>query len=405
MGYALIKAHPIYEVVKKIGKSTFPPKGRKTKRSPDETGKICFSSTPFYSFAAWFEGPRVPVVGHYQLVVWFEGQVEPFATNQRVEVRKAFPAVHFHDEKTGQRYTLKGEVIPPKPPKPPTERKKRKPAAATGPQPERAPERAPSPDRVPERVRAVAAERAPDAELLSRVKSLEAQQERQTKERAELLAAIEKERREHAATRRNFEEKLRAASVPKAPARDDSSTRLQAAENRAQGEKLNQLEQSIRQLQDSAGEQEQKIAKLSSERDELTKRVAVLSSERATLTVGILKVEGEREEQATTASQAERDRNELAAKLSEVERERDDLAAKLAHQAAPAATADAASEDEGADSTPPSSPTGIVIPRLAFGGNLPPVSSPKTGPPSLGILGQNQRPPIRGGANKKHRRK
>ena len=59
-------------------------------------------------------------------------------TAKYVDVRKAYPAVHFYDEKTGQRYTLKGEAIPPKapkPPKPPTERKKRKPATAIGPQP------------------------------------------------------------------------------------------------------------------------------------------------------------------------------------------------------------------------------------------------------------------------------
>ncbi len=269
---------------------------------------------------------------------------------------------------------------------------------------------------------AVAAVQAPDAELHSRVKSLEAQQERQTKEeRADLLATMEKERREHAEIRWDLEQKLRAASVPKAPTRDDSSARLAAADqyNRALDQKLKQLEQSVQQLQARATEQDQKIGKLSNERDELTKEVkavsserdglaktvAVLSSERAKLADGILKVEREREGQATTAAQAEHDRNELAAKLLEVQRQRDELAAKLAHQAAPAATANEDTADEGADSTPPSSPTGIVIPRLAFGGNLPPVSSPKTGPPSLGILGQNQRPPIRGSANKKHKRR
>jgi hypothetical protein len=81
-------------------------------------------------------------------------------------------AVDFYDEKTGQRYTLKGEVIPPKapkPPKPPTERRKRRPAAAIGPQPERVP----STERVPEVMPAVAAPRAPDAELVARVKERE----------------------------------------------------------------------------------------------------------------------------------------------------------------------------------------------------------------------------------------
>ena len=408
IGYALLKAHPSYEVVTKIGKSTFPPKGRKTKRSPDETGKTTFSSTPYFSFAPCFVGPRVPVVGHYQVKVWFEGEKEPFLTGLHVDVRKVFPSVSFDDEKTGLRYNLKGEVIPPKPPKPPkppTERKKREPAKR--PQPEQALERVLSRERVPERV---AAERAPDAELLARVKSLEAQQERQTKERAELLATLDKERQEHAAIRRDLEQKLRAASVPKAPARDDSSSRLAAAEqhNRALDQKLRQVEQSVGQLQARATEQDQKIAKLSTERDELAKAVQAVSIERdelqaqrTTLARQILKFEDERNAQASTAAQAERDRSELAAKLSEVERQRDELTAKRVHQAAPTAHEDTA--DEGADSTPPS--TGIVIPRLAFGGNLSPGSSPKTGPPSLGMLGQTQRPPIRGSANKKHKRR
>ena len=207
-----------------------------------------------------------------------------------------------------------------------------------------------------------------------------------------------------------MEQKLRAASVPKAPARDDSSSRLAAAEqhNRALDQKLRQVEQSVGQLQARATEQDQKIAKLSTERDELAKAVQAVSIERdelqaqrTTLARQILKFEDERNAQASTAAQAERDRSELAAKLSEVERQRDELTAKRVHQAAPTAHEDTA--DEGADSTPPS--TGIVIPRLAFGGNLSPGSSPKTGPPSLGMLGQTQRPPIRGSANKKHKRR
>ena len=407
LGYALIKAHPQYEVVSKIGKSTFPPTGRKTKRS-DETGKVCFSSAPFFSFAPWFEWPRVPLVGLYQVVVWCEGKPTPIVTGLHVEVRKALPAVHFHDDKTGQRYTLKGDLIqpkPPKPPKPPTERKKRKPATATEPQPEQAPERAPSPDRVPERVPAVAAQRAPDAELVARVKKLEEERAGQTKERADLLATIEKERKEHAATRRDFE--LLRATVPRTPARDDSSTRLQAAEKRALDQRLQEFEKSVGQLGERVAEQEKKIAKLETERDDLAKQVKTVSSqrdelqvERTTLARQVLKLEDERKE---TVAQAERERTELATKLTEAVRQRDELAAKPAHQTAPAATAEVVMAAEGADSTPPTSPTGIVIPRLALGGNLPLASSPKTGPPSLGILSQNNRPPIRGSANRKHK--
>ena len=35
--------------------------------------------------------------------VWYEGNAQPTETNLIVEVRRAFPAVHFYDE-TGQRY-------------------------------------------------------------------------------------------------------------------------------------------------------------------------------------------------------------------------------------------------------------------------------------------------------------
>ena len=393
VGYELIGSHPIAKVARQIGDSTFPPKDRKTKRMPDQSGRTSVRDTPYYSFSKWFEGPRVPVKGKYGLRVIFEGDARSYDAGTDVDVRKAFPTVHFHDEKTGQRYTLKGEVIPPKPPKPPkppTERKKRKPATAIGPQPERAP----STERVPEVMPAVAAQRAPDAELVARVKKLEEEQARQTKERTDLLATIEKERKEHAAVRRGLEQKLSAASVPKVPAKDDSSSRLQAAENRALDQKLREVEKSVGQLQARATEQEQKIGKLEAERDDLAK-------ERTTLARQILKLEDERKEQVT---KAERDRTELAARLSEVERQRDELAAKPAHQAAPSDPAVTATADEGTDSTPPSGPTGIEIPRLAYG-KLPPVNSPKTGPPSLGIWGQNHSPPIRGSANKKHKRR
>ena len=395
VGYALIGSHPISKVARQIGDSTFPPKDRKTKRMPDQSGRTSVRDTPYYSFSPWFEGPRVPVKGKYGLMVVFEGEARLYYSGSDVDVRKAFPAVDFYDEKTGQRYTLKGEVIPPKAPKPPkpaTERKKRKPATAIG----RQPEREASAERVPELVPATAAQRAPDAELVALVKKLEEEQARQTKERTELLATIDRER----ALRLDLEQKLRLAkSMPKPPAKDDSSSRLQAAENRALDQKLREVEQSVGQLQARAMEQEQKIGKLEAERDDLAK-------ERTALAGQIRKLEDERKEQVT---KAERDRTELAARLPEVERQGDELAAKPAHQAAPAATdapsatADAATADEGADSTPPSSP--IVIPRLAFGGNLPPASGPKTGPPRLGILSQNHRPPVRGGANRKHKRK
>jgi hypothetical protein len=404
--YALVGRHPIGKVDRQIGDPTFPPKDRKTKRMPDETGRTRFSSAPYYSFSPWFEGPRVPVVGNYRVNVWFEGNARPTETNLIVDVRKSFPAVHFYDEKTGQRYTLKGEVIPPKapkPPKPPTERKKRKPAAAIGPQPEREA----SAERVAAMVPATVAQRAPDAELVAQVKKLEDERLRLTNERTDLLATINKER----ALRQESEQKLlRATSMPKPPAKDDSVSRLLAAQNRAHGDELKKLGESLSELRGRVTELEKGNASLTKERDDLTTERDALKAlvveqklGHATLARQLITLENR-------ATEAARERTELTAKLSEVEQPRDELIAKpdqaeSAATAVPAATADTATADAGAASTPPTGPTGIVIHRLALGGNLPPASSPKTGPPSLGILGQNHRPPIRGSANKKHKRR
>ena len=401
--YALVGRHPIAKADRQIGYSTFPPNDRNTKRMPDETGRTCFSGAPSYSFSPWFEGPRVPVVGSFRVKVWYEGNAQPTETNLIVEVRRAFPAVHFYDEKTGQRYTLKGEVIPPKapkPPKPPTERRKRRPAAAIGPQPVRAP----STERVPE---VMPAQRAPDPELVALVKKLEEEQARQTKERTDLLATIDRER----ALRLDLEQKLRLAkSMPKPPAKDDSVSRLLAAQNRAHGDELKKLGESLSELRGRVTELEKGNASLTKERDDLTTERDALKAlvveqklGHATLARQLITLENR-------ATEAARERTELTAKLSEVEQPRDELIAKpdqaeSAATAVPAATADTATADAGAASTPPTGPTGIVIHRLALGGNLPPASSPKTGPPSLGILGQNHRPPIRGSANKKHKRR
>jgi hypothetical protein len=344
----------------------------------------------------------VPRVGFYQVKVWLEGDTAPIVTGQFVEVRKAFPSVHFYDERTGQRYTLKGEVIPPKepkPPKPPTERRKRK----LAPQPEREA----STERVSEVVPAVVAQRAPDAELVELRKKFEDERQRLTKERTDLLATISREQ----TLRRDLEQMLlRATSIPKPPARDDGSSRLRAAEKRALDAQIKELRQSLSQLQGRVTELEKDKAGLTKERDKLKEERDALKLANATRASQIITLEDR-------AKEAESDRTELTATLPAVERPRDELASTPPNQAAPAATAvpsataapaataDAATADAGAASTPPSSPTGVVIHRLAFGGNLPPASSPKTGLPSLGILGQNHRSPIRGGANKKHKRR
>ena len=407
VGYALIRSHPIADVARQIGPSTFPPKDRKTKRMADESGRTRFKSTAYFSLVPHFEAPRVPVKGRYRLKVVFEGDTTmSYETGVELVVNKAFPAVHFYDEKTGQRYTLKGEVIPPKAPKPPkspTERKKRRPPAAIGPQPEREA----STERVSELVPAVVAQRAPEAELDELRKKFEDERQRLTKERTDLLATLTREQ----TLRRDLEQKfLRATSMPKPPARDDGSSRLRAAEKRALDAQIKELRQSLSQLQGRVTELEKDKAGLTKERDKLKEERDALKLANATRASQIITLEDR-------AKKAESDRTELTATLPAVERPRDELASTPPNQAAPAATAvpsataapaataDAATADAGAASTPPSSPTGVVIHRLAFGGNLPPASSPKSGPPSLGILGQTQRPPIRGSANKKHKRR
>ena len=402
VGYELIGRHPIAKVAGQIGESTFPPKDRKTKRMADESGRTRVRDTPYYSFSEWFEAPRVPVKGTYVLRAWYEGQTRPHETGVEVVVKKAFPAVHFYDEKTGQRYTLKGEGIPPKAPKPPkspTERKKRKPAPQ--------PEREASTERVSEVVPAAAAQRAPDAELVELRKKFEDERQRLTKERTDLLATITREQ----TLRRDLEQKLLlATSIPKPPARDDRSLRLQAAEKRALDAQIKELRQSLSQLQGRVTELEKDKAGLTKERDKLKEERDALKLANATRASQIITLEDR-------AKEAESDRTELTATLPAVERPRDELASTPPNQAAPAATAvpsataapaataDAATADAGVASTPTTDPTGIVIHRLALSGNLTPASSPKTGLPSLGILGQNHRSPIRGGANKKHKRR
>ena len=54
--YALVGRHPIAKVDRQIGDPTFPPKDRKTKRMPDETGRTCFRSTPITASARGSRG-------------------------------------------------------------------------------------------------------------------------------------------------------------------------------------------------------------------------------------------------------------------------------------------------------------------------------------------------------------
>ncbi len=196
---------------------------------------------------------------------------------------------------------------------------------------------------------------------------------------SELLASLEKERKEHAAIRQDLEQRLLRATSITAPARDDSASRLQAVENRALGEQVKKLGELLSELRGRVTELEKDKAGLTKERDELANTVAEQKRGHATLARQISRLD-------ERAKAAERKRTELVAQLPAVDRLRDELAAKPArepsrHEPSHKEILDEGNEGEGADSIPPRSPTGIVIPRLAFGGNLPPVRSPKPAQP------------------------
>jgi septal ring factor EnvC (AmiA/AmiB activator) len=163
------------------------------------------------------------------------------------------------------------------------------------------------------------------------------------------------------------------------------------------GESVSKLQARVTEVEKDKASVTRERDALTKERDELKVKVAEQQVGNATLARQIIKLE-------ERAKAAARERTELVERPRDAEPDQAAPAATAA-TAATAAKADAATADAGTASTPPTGPTGIVIQRLAFGGNLPPASSPKTGPPSIGILGQNHRSPIRGGANKKHKRR
>ena len=108
IGYSLRRFHPKRDLAR-LGEVEFPDPGRKTKRFPDESGVTRVVRGRYFRWAP-FEPARVPVAGYYIVSLHFDdGGVLGMGEEQLVE--KGFPSVPFHD-KEGNRYDLKGKVIP-----------------------------------------------------------------------------------------------------------------------------------------------------------------------------------------------------------------------------------------------------------------------------------------------------
>ena len=115
IGYSLRRVHP------RLGHVEFPNPGRKTKRFPDESGVAHVRRERYFRWAP-FEPPRVPLEGFYDVILHFEDG-SAHLIGDSVSLRKAFPAVPFHD-KEGNRYDLKGKMIPKRSPAAPKARRK-----------------------------------------------------------------------------------------------------------------------------------------------------------------------------------------------------------------------------------------------------------------------------------------
>ena len=115
IGYSLRRVHP------RLGHVEFPNPGRKTKRFPDESGVAHVRRERYFRWAP-FEPPRVPLEGFYDVILHFEDG-SAHLIGDSVSLRKAFPAVPFHD-KEGNRYDLKGKMIPKRSPATPKARRK-----------------------------------------------------------------------------------------------------------------------------------------------------------------------------------------------------------------------------------------------------------------------------------------
>jgi hypothetical protein len=108
LGYSLRAFHPARGTAR-LGEVSFPDPNRKTKRFPDESGVARVRREPYFRYAP-FEPPRVPHVGVYTVTLhWDDGHVGTIGDH--VVVKRAFPSVPYYDQE-GNRYDLKGRLIP-----------------------------------------------------------------------------------------------------------------------------------------------------------------------------------------------------------------------------------------------------------------------------------------------------
>ena len=108
LGYSLSAWHPARGMAR-LGEVSFPEPNRKTKRFPDESGVARVRREPYFRYVP-FEPPRVPHVGTWTVTLhWADGHVGTIG--DRVVVKRAFPSVRYYD-KEGNRYDLKGKLLP-----------------------------------------------------------------------------------------------------------------------------------------------------------------------------------------------------------------------------------------------------------------------------------------------------
>ncbi len=107
LGYSL-RALPKGKAAR-LGEVSFPDPNRKTKRFPDETGVVRVRREPYFRYTP-IEPPRVPHVGWYTVTLhWDDGYAATIG--DKVVVKRAFPSVPYYDQ-SGNRYDLKGKLIP-----------------------------------------------------------------------------------------------------------------------------------------------------------------------------------------------------------------------------------------------------------------------------------------------------
>jgi hypothetical protein len=94
----------------RLGEVSFPDPNRKTKRFPDESGVAPCPSGALLSLRSVRAAPRAAYVGTYIVTLhWDDGYVGTIGDH--VVVKRAFPSVPYYDQE-GNRYDLKGKLIP-----------------------------------------------------------------------------------------------------------------------------------------------------------------------------------------------------------------------------------------------------------------------------------------------------